>query len=67
MAVDDGLAEHIMPHDFSKTLAPNRHVPTAMRRDPDPTIDKGGNLRNGEVPPTPLRNACEIRRRRLEG
>jgi hypothetical protein len=65
--VDDGLAEQVMPHDLSKTLAPNRHVPTAMRRYPDPTVDKGCDLHDGEVPPTPLRNACEIRRGRQEG
>jgi hypothetical protein len=39
VAVDDGLAEHIVPHDLPKTLAPDRHVPTAMRQHPAPTVD----------------------------
>jgi hypothetical protein len=30
VAANDGLAEHVMPHDLPKTLAPDRHVPTAM-------------------------------------
>jgi hypothetical protein len=67
MALDNGLAECVAPHDLPKALAPNRHLPTAMGRDPDLTVDKGGDLRDGEVPPTPLRNACEIRRGRPEG
>jgi hypothetical protein len=67
MAADDNLAEHIMPHDLPKTLAPDRHVPTAMRRHPDPTVDIGCDLGDGEVPPTTLRNACKIHRRWLEG
>ena len=37
-----------------------------MRRHPDPSVEIGGDLGNGEVPPAPLRNTCEIRRGRLE-
>ena len=67
MAADDGLAEQVMPHDLPKTLAPDRHVPTTMRRHPDPSVDIGCDLGDREVPPAPLRNAREIRWGRLEG
>jgi hypothetical protein len=37
-----------------------------MRRHPDPAINIGADFGDREVPPTPLRNAREIRRGRLE-
>ena len=67
MAADDSLAEHVMPHDLPETLAPDWHVPTAMRQHPAPTVDISDDLGDGEMPPAPLRNTCEIRWGRLEG
>ena len=66
MAFDDSLAEHVMPHDRSKTLAPHGHVPLPMGWDLGPTVNHGGDLHDREVPAPPLRNACEIRRGPLE-
>ena len=51
----------IMPHDLPETLAPDWHVPTAMRQHPAPTVDISDDLGDGEMPPAPLRNTCEIR------
>jgi hypothetical protein len=59
MAVDDGLAEPIMPHNLPKTFAPDRHLPTAMRQHPTPTVDIRDDLGHGEMPPAPLRNTCK--------
>ena len=67
MALDNGLAECVAPHDLPKALAPDWHLPTAMRRHAAPAIDIRHDLGNREVAATPLGNACEIRLGRLEG
>jgi len=67
MALDNGLAECVAPHDLPKALAPDRHLPTAMREHTAPAVDIRHDLGDREVSPTPLGNAREIRRRRLEG
>src|SRR5690349_15309194 len=66
MAVGDGLAEPIMPHNLPKPFAPDRHVPTAMGWDDGPPVNHSSNFGHGEMPPAPLRNTCEICRERLE-
>jgi hypothetical protein len=67
MALDNSFAECVAPHDFPKALAPDRHLPTAMRWHAAPAVDIRHDLGNGEVPATPLGNAREIRRGRPEG
>ena len=61
IAADHFLADRTAPDHLSKALTPYRHLPTAMGRNDAPPVNKGGNLRGGEVPPTPLGNAREIR------
>jgi hypothetical protein len=64
--VDHGLAGGAAPAPLAKTHAPDGHLPTAMGRDDSPSIDHGGELSDEEQAIMPLRNAREIRRRRLE-
>jgi hypothetical protein len=66
MAAGDGLAKRAAPHHLLKAFPPDWHIPPAMRRHPDPAIDIGANFGDGEVSPTPLGNAREIRWGRLE-
>jgi hypothetical protein len=61
MAAGDGFAERPAPHHLLQTFTPDRHVPPAMRRHPDPAVDIGTNFGDGEVSPTPLGKAREIR------
>jgi hypothetical protein len=60
IATDDFLANRAAPSHFPKALAPDGHLPTAMGRDNGAAVDVRGNLDNGEVSATPLRNMREI-------
>jgi hypothetical protein len=66
MTADHRLTEFVVSHDLPEALTPDRHLPPAMCRHDRPAIDKGGNVGNGEAPPTPLGNAREIGRGRIE-
>jgi len=63
IATDDFLADRAAPGHFPKALAPDRHLSTAMGRHNGTAVDVRGNLGNGEVSATPLRNTREIGRR----
>ena len=78
MAAYYGLTEFVASHGLSKALAPDGHLPTAMRRHDGSAIDIGGNLGDGkglrpaptqwrQAPATPLGNASQIRRGWMEG
>lgn len=60
-AAGDSLAERATPHHLLKVFTPDRHIPPAMGRHPDPAVNVGTDFGHGEVPPAPLGNAREIR------
>jgi hypothetical protein len=51
MALDNGLAECVAPHDLPKALAPDRHLPTAMRRHATPAVIYATISATGKCPP----------------
>ena len=62
MAAYYGLTEFVASHGLSKALAPDGHLPTAMRRHDGAAINIGRNLGDRKAPTAPLGNASQIRR-----